>query len=71
MSSIFILIYFILFFKDFIYLFDRDRHSERGNTSRRSGRGRSRLPIEQGARCGGLIPGPSDPDLSQRQTLNH
>nr|XP_025713137.1 UPF0538 protein C2orf76 homolog isoform X1 [Callorhinus ursinus] len=29
-----------------------ERHSERGNTSRGSGRGRSRLPTEPGARCG-------------------
>ncbi|XP_064430687.1 integrator complex subunit 6-like isoform X8 [Mirounga angustirostris] len=34
------------------YLFDRERHSERGDTSRGSGRGRSRLPTKQGARCG-------------------
>jgi len=33
-------------------LFDRERHSERENTSRGSRRGRSRLPAEQGARCG-------------------
>ncbi|XP_077932395.1 YEATS domain-containing protein 4 isoform X2 [Halichoerus grypus] len=36
----------------FIYLFDRERHSESRNTSRGSGRRRSRLPAEQGARCG-------------------
>ena len=35
------------FFKDFIYFFDRDRDSERGNTSRGSGRGRSRLTAEE------------------------
>ena len=39
----------------FIYLFIwqrlRERESERGNTSRGSGRGRSRLPTEQGAWC--------------------
>ena len=35
------------FFKDFIYLFDRETASERGNTSRGSGRGRSRLPEEE------------------------
>nr|XP_035941639.1 syntaxin-8 isoform X6 [Halichoerus grypus] len=29
-----------------------ERHSERGNTSRGSGRGRSRLPAAQGAGCG-------------------
>jgi len=38
---------FIYFLK--IYLFDRD--SERGNTSRGSVRGRSRLPTKWGARC--------------------
>ncbi|XP_045753462.2 UBX domain-containing protein 2A-like [Mirounga angustirostris] len=30
----------------------RERHSKRGNTSRGSGGGRSRLPAEQGAQCG-------------------
>ena len=35
------------FFKDFIYLFDRETASERGNTSRGSGRGRSRLLAEE------------------------
>jgi len=44
-TNSFILFYFL--FKDFIYLFDRERHSEGGNTSRGSGRGRSRLPAEQ------------------------
>ncbi|XP_077915600.1 mitochondrial inner membrane protease subunit 2 isoform X2 [Halichoerus grypus] len=29
-----------------------ERHSERGNTSRGRWRGRSRLPVEQRARCG-------------------
>ena len=39
---------FFFFFKDFIYLFDRDRDShERGNTSRGSGKGRSRLTAEE------------------------
>uniref|UniRef100_A0A452QVB6 Rho GTPase-activating protein 36 n=1 Tax=Ursus americanus TaxID=9643 RepID=A0A452QVB6_URSAM len=35
------------FFKDFIYLTERETASERGNTSRGSGRGRSRLPVEE------------------------
>ena len=39
-----------LFIYLFIYLFDREIHSERGIASRR--RGRSRLPAEQGAQCG-------------------
>jgi len=34
------------------YLCPSERGSERGNTSKRSVRGRSRLPMEQGARCG-------------------
>ena len=34
------------------------------------GRGRSRLPTEQGARCRGWTPGPRDHYLSQRQKLN-
>ena len=42
---------FLFFFKDFIYLFNRERErereraSERRNTSRGSGRGRSRLQV--------------------------
>ena len=38
-----------LFLKIFIYSFDREREtaSERGNTSRGSRRGRSRLPVEE------------------------
>ena len=41
-------LYLFIYFKDFIYLFDREREtaSEIGNTGRRSGRGRSRLPAE-------------------------
>ena len=37
------------FFKDCIYLFDREREtaSKRGNTGRGSGRGRSRLTAEE------------------------
>jgi len=48
------------------------RERERQSTSRErcKGRGRSRLPAELGARTWGLIPGPGDHDLSQRQTLN-
>ena len=34
------------FFKRF-YLFERERHSERGDISRGSGRGRSRLTAEE------------------------
>ena len=59
----------LFFFKDFIYLFDREREaaSERRNKSRRSGRGRSRLPAEDpdvglDPRTPGSRPGPkADP----------
>ena len=37
----------LFFFKDFIFLFDRETASERGNTSRGNERGRSRLPAEE------------------------
>ena len=39
------------FKKDFVYLFDRERDREKGNTRRGSGKGRSRLSAEQGAQC--------------------
>ena len=41
--------FFFSFLKDFIYSFEREREtaSERGNTSRGSGRGRSRLIAEE------------------------
>ena len=51
------------FFKDFIYLFMRNR--ERG---RDIGRRRSRIPV--GSPMWDSIPRPQDHDLSQRQTLN-
>ena len=50
MSS-FVFLFFI-FLKIFIYLFICQRERERASTGRQSGRGRSRLPAEQGARCG-------------------
>ena len=34
-------------FSKLFYLFDRERGSKRGNTSRGSGRGRSRLLVEE------------------------
>ena len=58
-----------------IYLFiwhrerEREIASKRGNTSRGSGRGRSRLPEEQGARCGAQSQD-WDQALSRRQTVN-
>ena len=36
----------------FVHLTKRETASKRGNTSRGNGRERSRLPTEQGARCG-------------------
>ena len=39
--------FFAFFLKILFYLFDRETASERGNTSRGSGRGRSRLPAEK------------------------
>ena len=44
--------FFVVFFLKI--LFDRERHSKRGNTSRgiSKGRGRSRLPAKQGAQRG-------------------
>ena len=57
---------FLLFFKDFIYLFIHERHRERG---RDTGRGRTRLPA--GSLMRDSIPGPPDHDLSRRQMLNH
>ena len=40
------------FFFKILFIYWTERHSERGNTNRGSVRGRSRLPAEQGARCG-------------------
>ena len=56
---------FFFFFKDFIYLVDSERQtaSKRGNTSRGSGRGRSRLPVEEpNAGLDSITPG-SHPEL--------
>ena len=47
MKTSLVTIAFRFFFKIFIYLFDRETASERGNTSRGSGRGRSRLIAEE------------------------
>ena len=65
---------FLFCLKGFIYLLEREREREReqDRASRCSGggRGRSSLPIEQGAWHGGSIPGPQDHDPNRRQTLN-
>ena len=45
--TVYTLILSLFFFKDFIYLFDRETARERGNTGRGSGRGSSRLPVEE------------------------
>ena len=57
--NFFILFYFILFVKDFIYLFMRDRDT---------GRGRSRL--HAGSPMWDLIPELQDDIMSRRQMLN-
>ena len=46
-----IMSYFILFFKNFMYLREREREKERKRENKRGRRGRSRLPTEQGPRC--------------------
>ena len=48
------------------YLFIHERHTGRGIDM---GRGKSRLPV--GSLMQDLIPGPWNPNLSQRQMLNH
>ena len=53
------------FFKDFIYLFKRERERERAG--RDTGRGRSRLHARTPMRDS--IPGPRGPALSRRRTL--
>ena len=73
-NIIFDFIYFLLefFFKRFlfIYLTERQPASERGNTSRGSGRGRNRLPSRAGSPMPGSNPGPWDHVLGRRQMLN-
>uniref|UniRef100_A0A452UMP2 Alkylglycerone-phosphate synthase n=1 Tax=Ursus maritimus TaxID=29073 RepID=A0A452UMP2_URSMA len=58
--------FFFFFF--FIFFFYRETASERGNTSRESGRGRSRLLVR--SLMQGSIPERQDHTLSRRQTLN-
>ena len=52
------------FFLKILFIYERHRES-----GRHIDRGRSKLP--EGSPMWDLIPGPSDHDLSQRQTLNH
>ena len=56
-----------IFFKDFIYLFDR----QRSQVGREAGRERGGKQAPHGAEgpMRGSIPGPWDHDLSQRQRL--
>ena len=58
-----------LFFKDFIYLFDRGREITSKQRSRQRGRGKQALHWAESPRRGS-IPGPWDHDLSRRQRLN-
>ena len=61
---------FFYFFKSF-YSTEIETASERGNTSRGSGRGRSRLIVEERRNLmWGSIPERRDHALSRRQTLN-
>ena len=63
--------YFIIL--SLYYLFDREREREQASTSKRGGRWRERekdTPCWPGSPTQGLIPGPWDHDLSQRQMLN-
>ena len=60
-------LWFILFFKDFIYLFIHERHTHR-DRGRDTRRGRSRLPT--GTPMWDLIPRLRDHDLSRRQVPN-
>ena len=60
---IFILFYF---FKDFIYLFTRERERERSSQRWRE----KQAPFGAGSLMQDSIPGPLDHDLSQKQTLN-
>ena len=58
----------IFFFLRF-YLFDRERHSERGNTSRKVGEGEADSPLSREPNVGSLTPGLWHHDLSGRQRL--
>ena len=51
-----------------IYLTERERERERECTSRRSSRGRSRLPTAQGAQCGARS---QDPRIMTRVDGRH
>ena len=62
-----------IFFKAFIYLFDKQREREKESTNRGSGRQRERekqAPRRAGSPMCSWIPGSQNHDLSQRQILN-
>jgi len=58
------------FFKDFIYLFDRERELARAGTQARVWEREKQASGRAGSLMRGSIPGPWDHDLSRRQTLN-
>ena len=53
-----------IFFKDFIYLFERANERERAEGAEREGEADSLLNREPDVRMLGLSPGPEDHDLS-------
>ena len=64
----FVFFYFLFLKILFIYLTEIETASDRGNTSRGSGRRRSSLPAKSPMQA--WIAGPWDHALSRRQTLN-
>ena len=61
----------VLFLKDFIYLFDRERDSQQEREHKQGEWERKKqAPRGAGNLIWGLIPGPWDHALSRRQTLN-
>ena len=59
----------VVVFKNILFIHLREReHEWEWREGQR--KGRSRLPAEGGSPTQGLVPGPQDHDLSQRQVLN-
>ena len=69
MSEHFVLLFFFIFFKDFIYLFERERMRERAH-ERGEGQREEQTPCRAGSPMRDSIPGLQDHDLSRRQSLN-
>ena len=64
-------LFIYLFIKDFIYLFDRERNSQRERKHKQGGwERRKQAPSGVGRLMRGSIPGPRDHALSQGQTRN-